>query len=184
MSLVYMFTGEGKGKTSAALGMALRAVCNDMRVAWVAWYKESSWQVSEYKMKELLGIDLYVGGKGFYFFDQSKVKATKVGVVVDKVSATAHQTAAQQTLAHAKTLLRTQQYDLLILDEVCQAVSEELVSQKAIVELIGMRGKTHLVLTGRHCPPKLITIADTVTEMKKVKHVYDQGVAAVKGLDF
>jgi cob(I)alamin adenosyltransferase len=182
--MVYIFTGEGKGKTSAALGMALRAVCGGMKVAWVAWYKDPSWNVSEYKMEALLGIDLYIGGKGFYFADATKIKPLKVGAAVDRVSAVDHKTAAHKTFLFAQKLIKTQNYDLVILDEVCQAVDERLIRERALEGLIKLRGKTHLVLTGRHCPSALVEIADTVSEIHKVKHAYDRGVMAVKGLDF
>ncbi len=184
MSLVYIFTGEGKGKTSAALGMVLRARCAGLKVAWVAWYKDPTWKVSEYQMKKLLGVEMYIGGKGFYFPDQTKMKKTKVGAVVDRVSQADHIRTAQETLAFAAKILQSQKYDLLVCDELCQAVSEGLVKKKAILALVSARGKTHLVLTGRDCSPELEAVADIVTEMKKVKHAYDQGLPAVKGLDF
>lgn len=184
MSLVYIFTGEGKGKTSAALGMVLRAVGADLKTAWVAWYKDPSWKVSEYRLQELLGVEPYIGGRGFYFADSTKLKPTKVGAVVDRASPADHKKAAKQTLLAAQELVRGQKYDLIVLDEVCQAVGEGLIQQSEILKLLEARGRTHLVLTGRHCPPELITAADTVTEMKNVKHAYDRGVAAIKGLDF
>src|SRR5688572_18407536 len=127
MSRVYIFTGEGKGKTSAALGMTLRARCHGMSVAWVAWYKEASWDVSEYKMKELIGVDLFIEGKGFYFEDKSKVKKTKVGAVVDKATNTEHKNAAAQALDKALSLIESQKYDLIVLDEICQAAGDGLV---------------------------------------------------------
>lgn len=184
MSQVYVFTGEGKGKTSAALGMTLRARCSGMRVAWVAWYKEATWDVSEYKMKDLLGVDLFIEGKGFYFEDRSKVKKTKVGAVVDKATNADHKKAATHALNKAAALIESQKYDLIILDEVCQAAGDRLIKTERVLGLINKKGTTHLVLTGRHCPEEIIKVADTVTEMKKIKHAYDQGVAALKGLDF
>jgi cob(I)alamin adenosyltransferase len=195
-SLVYVFTGEGKGKTSAALGMALRAVCDDKNVAWVAWYKEPDWKVSEYRAPEILGKNfiMYVDGKGFYLgkalpsviteVGNVKVAKTKAGAVVDKVKERAHWQAAQQALAHARMVIDKQEHDLLICDELCQAAGEGLLNIEDVLALIKDRGKTHLVLTGRNCPSEIIEIADTVTEMKKIKHAYDKGIGAVKGLDF
>lgn len=184
MSQVYIFTGEGKGKTSAALGTVLRARAGGLKVAWVAWYKDQAWDVGDYHIKDLLGVELFIGGKGFYFSDRSKVKPTRVGAVVDKASEADHKQAAQTTLKTARELVQSQKYDLVILDEVCQAAAEHMIQTKDLVGLIEERGKTHLVLTGRHCPRELIGLADTVTEMKKIKHAYDKGMRAVKGLDF
>lgn len=184
MSLVYVFTGEGKGKTSAALGMTLRARAAGLKVAWIAWYKDPSWNVSEYKMNELLGVDLFIGGKGFYFKDKSKIKATKVGAVVDKAEALEHESAAQISLNKLEALIDAGEHDLIVCDELCQAVGEGLVEKTQVEKLVAGRGKIHLVLTGRNCPDWLSEAADTVTNMTNIKHAYDRGIAAVKGLDF
>lgn len=186
MGLIYIFTGTGKGKTSAALGMALRGVCDGKRVAWISWYKEPTWSVSEYKATEFLGplFSMYVEGKGFYFQDHTKIKKVRVGAVVDKASQSEHIAAAHASLARMKSILQNHEADVLICDELCQAAGEGLVDAKSVIEILEKRGDTHLVLTGRNCPEELIGIADTVTEMKKIKHVYDSGIMAVKGLDF
>ncbi|PWU24266.1 hypothetical protein C5B42_00220 [Candidatus Cerribacteria bacterium 'Amazon FNV 2010 28 9'] len=191
--LLYIFTGTGKGKTSAALGMLLRATCAGMKVAWIAWYKEASWDVSEYRVKELLPtVDMFIGGKGFYFNEKTNaqqigsvkvVKAQKI-VVVDKTSEAEHQKAAQQSLELLHQLLEQQSYDLIICDELVQAVSQQLVNKQQTLDILQKRGKTHLVLTGRDCPQSLIDLADTVSSVEKIKHAYDQGIMAVKGLDF
>lgn len=183
--LVYIFTGEGKGKTSAALGMTLRAVLADMKVAWIAWYKDPSWKVSEYEAPHLLGknLSMYIGGKGFDLSGQ-KTKPVNTGVVVDKSTPEGHKQAAAESLSLAQRILKAQKTDLIICDELAQAAGDGLVEVSDVVDLIKMRGKTHLVLTGRRCPEALINLADTVTEMKKLKHAYDQGIPAVKGLDF
>lgn len=184
--LVYIFTGEGKGKTSAALGTAVRAALSGLRVAWVAWYKEPSWKVSEFELPKVFpNIKFYVGGKGFYLA-QEKGAVLPVGkaVVVDKATASEHQLAAQAALEKATALVTAGACDVLILDEICQAVDEKLVDIATVEKLIINRGQIHLVLTGRHCSAKLMDLADTVSEVKKVKHAYDAGIMAVKGLDF
>lgn len=193
--LIYIFTGTGKGKTSAALGMTLRATCNNMKVAWIAWYKSASWGVSEHQMKKFLpAVDLHVLGKGFYFDSKSeemvkkvgkiKVAKVKVGVVVDHYASEEHSAAAQIALAKAKEILEDQSVDLLVCDEICQAVQQKLISLEQVLELLSLRGRTHMILTGRDCPQALIKEAHTVTSMEKVKHAYDQEIMAVKGLDF
>jgi len=184
--LVYIFTGEGKGKTSAALGMALRAICDGKKVAWIAWYKEPAWNVSEYHAGEFLGknFSMFVGGKGFYFKDHTKTKKVNVGAVVDKVTEEEHKIAADESLQKLKELLTAQETDVIICDELAQAAGEGLVEPSQVLAIIHNRGETHLVLTGRNCPETLIEAADTVTEMKKIKHAYNAGKMALKGLDF
>lgn len=162
-----MFTGEGKGKTSAALGVAVRAVCSGMKVGWVSWYKEKvlpSRSVLEGRL------EMYAMGKGFY-----KLPG-------DNASLPQHKSAAKKALELAKKLMKT--VDVLILDEVNNAVSDKLINLKQVIDLINKRGKTHLILTGRGACPELCERADLVTEMKKIKHPFDKGQKAVRGLDY
>jgi cob(I)alamin adenosyltransferase len=106
------------------------------------------------------------------------------GVVIDDDSPQAHTQAANKALEHAKTVLLQQTYDVLVLDEINSTVFDKLLSLSQITYLLSQRGKTHLVLTGRNAPEELISQVDLVTEMNKLKHPYDQGIQAVKGLDF
>ncbi|NMC35885.1 cob(I)yrinic acid a,c-diamide adenosyltransferase [Candidatus Beckwithbacteria bacterium] len=186
--LLYIFTGDGKGKTSAALGVALRACCANLKVAWVAWYKQASWQTCESNIVKLLPIDVFLLGKGFHLKTKNlklRTKRLKTGaVIVDKVSEEEHKLAADAALTKAQEILKMQKYDVLICDEINNALYEKLISLKSVKELIGLRKKTHLVLTGRNAHSDIITLADLVTDMKKVKHPYDQGIPALEGLDF
>jgi cob(I)alamin adenosyltransferase len=184
--MVYVFTGDGKGKTSAALGVAVRAICAGLKVAWIAWYKEASWPISEKKLPELLPIDFYLMGKGFHISNEKilikneKMKKTAPlrsgGQVVDHASEREHKEAAE--------LVTGQKYDVVICDEINNALSEGLISLEAVLKLINCRARTHLVLTGRNAPQEIVEKAELVSEVKKIKHPYDQGIAAVKGLDF
>lgn len=193
--LVYVFTGDGKGKTSAALGTALRAVGNGMTVAWVAWYKQISWRMSEIDGLEKLGVHVFLMGKGFHLTiknQKSKVKTTgqniktaKVGehgLVVDTASQDEHQLAAEFALEKAMELVG--KVDVLILDEVNNAVEDKLINLIGLITLISQRKQTHLILTGRSAHSKIIELADLVSEIQKIKHPYDKGELAVKGLDF
>lgn len=192
---IYIFTGDGKGKTSAALGVAMRAICADLKVAWVAWYKESSWDIAERRLPELVDIDMFFLGEGFYIQESSnqnqglskavKTAALKTGgQVIDKASQKKHQQTAQAALKKAKELVKTDQYDLVVCDEINNAIHDKLVSLNQVKKLLQNRKKTHLVFTGRNASKEVIDLADLVTEMKKVKHPYDQGQPAVRGLDF
>jgi cob(I)alamin adenosyltransferase len=169
--MVYIFTGDGKGKTSAALGVAVRAVSAGMKVAMIQWYKEKRWPISEHNLpKKLKGIKIYPMGHGFY------------KLPTDHATPDQHKQAAKEALNKASTLIN--QVDVLVLDEVNNAVKDGLIDLIDLISLISKRGKTHLILTGRDVHKKLIKLADLVTEMKKIKHPFDQGRKAVKGLDF
>jgi cob(I)alamin adenosyltransferase len=198
--LIYIFTGNGKGKTSAALGMGLRAALCGKRVAMVCWYKNGDWQISEAGITgKLKNFKIYLMGRGFYFKElrakgighraesigqraERKERGVEGGVITDKASEAEHKEAAAEALKKAWGLMG--KADVLILDEVCNAVDDGLMKIGEVLELIKKRGKTHLILTGRGAKEKLVQAADLVTEMKKVKHPFDRGVKAVKGLDF
>lgn len=167
--LVYVFTGDGKGKTSAALGVAVRAACNGMKVGWVSWYKEKRWPISEMKLK-FKNLQMYWLGEGFY------------KLPTDHATPDEHKRAAEAALKQAKKLLS--KVDVLVLDEVNNAVRDKLIDLNYLSELIARRGKTHLILTGRGASGRVLEAADLVTEMKKIKHPFDKGLKAVKGLDY
>ena len=169
--LVYVFTGDGKGKTSAALGMAVRAVCAGLKVAWISWYKGNSWPISEKKLPRFLEIDMYFLGKGFYISRKNSALKSE------------HKEAALTALRKANQILKAGQYDLLVCDEINNLVKDGLLTIGEIKEMVKARGKTHLVMTGRNAPKEIIKPADLITEMKKIKHPYDQARLAVKGLD-
>lgn len=172
--LVYVFTGNGKGKTSAALGVAMRAVGQGQRVAMVQWYKEKRWKIGEHNFPDLLKkplFKIYPMGQGFYKLPTDHARKIE------------HQKAAHEALQLAEKLL-IQSLFLLVLDEALNAVHDGLIDLIDLIDLISKRGQTHIILTGRSAPKKLIDLADLVTEMKNVKHPYDTGRKAVLGLDF
>jgi cob(I)alamin adenosyltransferase len=166
--LVYIFTGDGKGKTSAALGTAVRAIASGKTAAMIQWYKSQAWGISEHQLN-LPHFTIYPMGEGFYYKDKGD-------------DPTPHQQAALAALSKATKLCP--QVDVLILDEINNAVADGLLSLDQIKQFIQQRGTTHLILTGRNAHPDIIAMADLVTEMKKIKHPYDQGKLAIKGLDF
>lgn len=202
LGLVYLYTGGGKGKTSAALGTALRALSHGWTVSWVAFYKQESWNLSELTFGKLLQSSaknrwhMYLLGNGFYIqqpeeivaSSQQKIKVASTTTqvkVIDTHNQEQHQQAAQATLQKAAELLgNTTPPDVLVIDEVCNAIADGLIEEEAVLQLLKQRKTTHLVLTGRQASARLIAAADLVTEMKKVKHPYDSGVLAVKGLDY
>ena len=196
--LVYIFTGDGKGKTSAGLGTMIRALGHGWTVGWVSWYKEASWGISEHAIETLLvpeakkRLKFFALGKGFFIpgkgdealsgqVGKKSVRAQSA-VILDDDTEHDHQLAAREALATARTLLP--EVDVLILDEVCNAVSDGLLPVADVLELLRNRGATHVVLTGRSATSELMEEADLVSEIVKKKHPYDLGKMAVKGLDF
>ncbi len=193
--LIYIFTGDGKGKTSAALGVMVRAVCAGLKVGWVAWYKEEQWPINEKRLPQLLPMDFFLLGKGFHlkkakYQTENAILKKKIaslksgGVVIDHAHEDEHKQAAVAALQKAAELLDSQNYDVVICDEINNALADGLLTIMQVKALLEKRGKTHLILTGRDVHAEIATEADLVTEMRKIKHPYDSGIKAVKGLDF
>ena len=179
-SVVVVFTGEGKGKTSASLGLTVRALGAGWRVAYIQFIKH--WTVSEHKFigqiqplfkKRLLFVK---GGRGFY----------KAGdLSAPEVSEQEHKTAANETYQKALAAATSGKFDLVVCDEINNAVHDGLLSQQQLTRLIKNRSpKTSLCLTGRNFPDALIVKADIVTNMTKIKHHFDEKFLANSGIDF
>ena len=174
--LVMVHTGDGKGKTTAALGLAMRAWGDDLRVLILQFIK-GGWNYGELKTIEELGrlsqgrIKVEQCGKGF----------TNTG----KVTMEEHKAAAHEAMEKAEEALTGGAWDLVILDEINYAVKYELVTEEEMLSLLDKKlPELHVVLTGRDAAKALIERADLVTEMHLVKHPYDQGVKAQKGIEF
>lgn len=191
---LYIFTGEGKGKTSAALGMLVRALVQGWRVGWISWYKEPSWGTSENHLADILTSKakkrlIYLPmGRGFFLqhgeVDQEKHKRVRANsaVIIDDNTPSEHVVAAQKALEKAKKLMP--KVDILFLDEICNALSDKLLKERAVLSLLSHRKTTHIVATGRGASKNLQSAADLVSVIRKEKHPFDSGRLAVKGLDF
>ncbi|MEM2856807.1 MAG: cob(I)yrinic acid a,c-diamide adenosyltransferase [Candidatus Nitrosocaldaceae archaeon] len=173
MSLVIVYTGNGKGKTTAALGIALRAVAYNYKICMIQFIK-GSWSYGEMKSFERLKpeFELVIAGKGF------------VGIIDDDKSIDEHRSAARNALEISKEKILSQNYDIIILDEINYAIKLGLIEVKDVISLINKRGDTHIVLTGNYAHEEIINIADLVTEMREIKHPYKRGIKAVKGIDY
>ncbi|HUV31334.1 MAG TPA: cob(I)yrinic acid a,c-diamide adenosyltransferase [Acidobacteriota bacterium] len=172
--LLVVYTGDGKGKTTAALGMCVRAVGYDWSICLIQFVK-GSWKYGELKGLRLLepNVELHVIGEGF------------VGIVDDTKEFEEHRAAAQRGVQLALEKLRTGTYQLVILDELNVAQSLGLVSREQVEEILSARGeKQHLVITGRGAAEWLTDRADLVTEMREVKHPFRKGILAQKGIDW
>ncbi len=172
--LLIVYTGDGKGKTTAALGMALRATGYGWKIAIVQFIK-GSWKYGELKSIKRLApeVELFVAGSGF------------VGIVDDTLPREEHEKAAQEALALARKLITENKHRLVILDELNIATDLGLVTLRQLDELLDSKpAEMNLVITGRGAPTTLIERADLVTEMKEIKHPYQKGILAQKGIDF
>jgi cob(I)alamin adenosyltransferase len=169
-SLVLVNTGNGKGKSSAAFGVMLRALAVDWKVAVTQFIKSSDWKVGEEKMGRQLGVDWFAFGDGFTW-DSDNLDDDK-----------AH---ARDGWATAKRLIAAGEHQLVILDELTYLCSWGWIDQDDVIATItGRPAHVNIVITGRDAPAELVAIADTVTEMTEVKHAYQQGIRAKRGIDF
>ncbi len=169
-SLVLVNTGDGKGKSTAAFGTAIRAVAQGWKVGVVQFLKSGSWSVGEEKVGRQLGIDWWALGDGFTWDSED----------MDETEAI-----AREAWNQAKDLIESGEYELLILDEVTYPINWGWIPVTDVVSTIaGRPDATSLILTGRDAPAELIEAADTVTEMRKVKHAFDRGVMARRGIDY
>lgn len=179
-SVVVVYTGEGKGKTSAALGLTIRGLGFGWKVAFIQFIKH--WQTSEHVFLERIlpefGDDLlfYKGGKGFY-------NAGELSAV--DVSADEHKNAAQETYLMAMECVSNGKYDLVVCDEINNAVHDGLLTEKQLEALLINRTPlTSVCLTGRNFPQTLLPKVDIATNMTKIKHHFDKKFLANKGIDY
>lgn len=169
-SIVLLNTGDGKGKSSAAFGVMSRGWARGWHVGVVQFVKGGKWKVGERKLADHLGIEWHTLGDGFTW------ESTDMDETVAK---------GRHAWQVAREKLASGAYDLLILDELTYAVSYGWVPVDEVVAGIeGRDPKTNVVVTGRNAAPELVELADTATEMRKIKHVYDRGVKAKKGIEY
>jgi cob(I)alamin adenosyltransferase len=169
--LLTIFTGNGKGKTTAALGMALRALGHDWKVCLVQFVK-GSWKTGEWDALTRFGdrISVYVKGEGF-IYDNDDIEQAK--------------SSARAAWQSVKEMLKSDDYQMIILDELTYLLKYKIVLDADACTAIRTRNKNlHVVVTGRDAPQCLIDLADMVTEMKEIKHPMQSGVKAQKGIEF
>jgi cob(I)alamin adenosyltransferase len=172
--LIIVYTGDGKGKTTAALGTILRALGYNWKVLVIQFVK-GSWTYGEMKGLKRLEpeVQLKILGQGF------------VGIVDDKKPIEEHIAAAQGALNTAFEDVQSDKYDLIILDEINVALKLGLIDLDKVKQMLASKPqRLHLILTGRNAHPEIIDLADLVTEMKQIKHPYQKGILAQKGVDF
>ncbi len=168
---ILIFTGDGKGKTTAALGMAMRASGHGLRVLVIQFVKESD-TGEIFAADTMANIEIVQTGLGFL----PDVKSEEY---------CKHKLAAEKGLALAAESIGSGNYDLIVLDEMCVAVDKGLLGEKDVAEVISKaKAKMSVVLTGRNASQRLIDIADTVSNIECIKHGFEAGIAAQKGVEF
>ncbi len=169
-SIVVVNTGDGKGKSSAAFGVALRARARNWSVAVIQFLKSEKWVTGEQLMAESLEIDFWSLGEGFTW---------------DSDDLTRDQAEAQEAWCHGKALVQAGEHRLVVFDEITYPLNWGWLDAAEVETTLRNRPpNVSLVLTGRDAPRWLMEMADTVTEMVKVKHAYDSGILAKKGIDY
>ena len=169
-SIVLDNTGHGKGKSSAAFGVMARGWARGWRVGVIQFVKGGKWKTGERKLADHLGIEWHTLGDGFTWESSDLERTAELG---------------RDAWERAASKLSSGEYDLLILDELTYVMKYGWVPVDDIVAAVtGRAPNTNLVITGRDAPPELIEVADTVTEMRKIKHAYDRGIRARRGVDF
>ena len=169
-SIVLVNTGYGKGKSSAAFGVMARGWARGWTVGVVQFVKGGKWKTGERKLADHLGVEWHTMGDGFTWESSDLDRTAEMG---------------RQAWAAAAAKLASADYDLLILDELTYVMKYGWVAVEDVVAGVTARApRTSVVITGRDAPDEIVEIADTVTEMRKVKHAYDRGIGAVKGIEY
>jgi cob(I)alamin adenosyltransferase len=169
-SVVLVNTGDGKGKSTAAFGVVMRGVARGWNVCVIQFIKSDKWKVGEEAVARRLGVEWLKGGDGFTWespnLDESRGRAVAAWAL------------AADALAGGR-------YELVVLDEITYPLNWGWLEPAEVIEAIRSRPeRVNVIATGRDAPPGLIEVADTVTEMTKVKHAYDRGIRAKRGIDF
>lgn len=178
LGLVQVFWGNGKGKTTSALGTALRACGNNFNVHLIQFMKNGANSLEQQIPGEIMALDKFSNfsykrfGIGNWYIKGKNDEQHKLNV--------------QEAFKHVNESLKDNNYDIIIADEILYAVQLGLLQEQEVIELIKNKPKNkELILTGSHKPfEKIFEIADLVTEIKKIKHPYDNGIIARKGLDY
>ncbi len=167
--LIIVYTGDGKGKTTAALGLALRAAGRGLRVRVFQFLKHETARFGEHRALERLGVPIEGLGDGFTW--KSRDLEESAGL-------------ARRGWERARDAIASGEWDLVVLDEVTYPIRYGWIEGAEVVASLSSRPRhVHVVLTGRSAPAELVEVADTVTEMRKVKHAFEAGVPAQRGIE-
>jgi cob(I)alamin adenosyltransferase len=171
--LILINTGPGKGKTTAAMGTALRAVGNGMRVLMLQFLK-GSWHYGELDAVRVFGTSFVLKqmGRGFVKVGGAETDPEDIRLV-------------QSAWEEARAAINSGEWDMVILDEINYAIGYGMLDPSAVADTLRSRPEmVHVLLTGRNAHPLLVDMADTVTEMREVKHAYQKGILAQRGIEY
>jgi cob(I)alamin adenosyltransferase len=171
--LILINTGPGKGKTTAAMGTALRAVGNGMKVLMLQFLK-GSWHYGELDAVQAFGENFILKpmGRGFVKIGGAEADPEDIRMV-------------QEAWAEARKAIGSGEWNMVILDEINYAISYGMLDPAEVAEVLrGRPEMVHVILTGRNAHPLLVEMADTVTEMREVKHAYEKGILAQRGIEY
>jgi len=171
--LILINTGPGKGKTTAALGTALRAVGNGMRVL-VLQFLKGSWHYGELDAAEAFGGNFVLRqmGRGFVKVGGAETDPEDIRMV-------------EEAWEEARQAIGSGEWDMVVLDEINYAIGYKMLDPAVVAEALKAKPEmVHVILTGRNAHPLLVELADTVTEMREVKHAYQKGILAQRGIEF
>ena len=183
LGLVHVITGDGKGKTTSSLGLALRAIGNNLRVHMIQFLK--SGVTGELYSAKKLGFEIEQFG-----VDALKEKQKKIEEFSDKTGRFVFQPdikekyAALEGWQHAKNIIKSGNYDMVILDEINCVLAKNLVPLDEVLEVVKNHGKVELVFTGRDAPKELMDVADYVNVINSIKHPWQKGIVARKGIEY
>ena len=167
--ILLVLTGNGKGKSTAGFGTVARAVGHGKKAAVVQFIK-GAWECGERNLLQQVGVEFHVMGTGFTWETQDKEKDTA---------------AAVKAWEHAEKLLKDDSIDCVLLDELTYMVSYHYLEVERVIKALENRPKMqHVIITGRACHRKIIELADTVSEVKPIKHAFDAGIKAQIGFDY
>jgi cob(I)alamin adenosyltransferase len=171
--LILINTGPGKGKTTAALGTALRAAGNGMKVLMLQFLK-GSWHYGELDAVQAFGENFVLKqmGRGFVKMGGAETDPEDIKMV-------------EEAWAEARAAILSGAWDMVVLDEINYAISYKMLDAAAVAETLKEKPEmVHVILTGRNAHPLLVELADTVTEMREVKHAYQKGILAQRGIEY
>lgn len=172
--LIIVYYGNGKGKTTASLGVALRGIGYNFRICMIQFIK-GEWKYGEIYSSNLLkpNFELIIAGKGF------------VGILDDDHDINEHILASKNALSVAKEKINSLNYDTVILDEINYALKLRLINEHEVLEMLKTKPpQVNVIMTGNYITEEILEIADLVTEMREIKHPYKKKIKAKKGIDF
>lgn len=171
--LLMVNTGDGKGKTTAALGVLIRAAGRGMNCCLIQFMKSKNDRYGEHESLETLGVEVHTMGDGFTWDTQDKAQDIKT---------------SEETWALCVEKMRSEEYDLLVFDELVYVLDYKFLDVTKVLEEVKaireQQPNLHIIMTGRNAPPELIEAADLVTEMKEIKHPFHAGIYAQQGIEF